>query len=96
VAAFVGVLTAIFSFALLVITLYGSDLTAGDYGVLIGASFAVALLAFGGRWAGVHAPNVTRRNLGLSRFGHCVATLALGMSSLSVLAGLFHLVRHVA
>lgn len=82
VAAFVGVLTAIFSLALLVITSYGSDLTAGDYGALIGASFTVALLAFGGRWAGVRAPNVTRRNLGLSRFGRCAATLALRSLSL--------------
>ena len=77
------------------ITAYGSDLTVTDYADLTAASFATALLAFAGRWAGVRAPNVTRRNLGLSRFERRAATLALSMSSLSILVGLFHLVRHV-
>lgn len=95
VAAFVGVLTAIFAFGLLSITSYGSDLSVRDYTALIGASFVVALLAFGGRSAGVRASIVTRRHLGLSRFGRGAATIALGMSSLSILLGLFHLVSHV-
>lgn len=95
VAAFVGVLAAIFSVGLLLITLYGSDLSVRDYIALIGASFAVALLALGGRWAGVRAPSVTKRNLGLSRFGRGIATIALGTSCLSILAGLFHVLRQV-
>lgn len=94
VAAFVGVLTALFAFGLLAITLYGSDLSVRDYAALVGASFVVALLACGGRWAGVRAPSVTRRHLGLSRFGRGAATIALGMSSLSILVGLLRLVRH--
>jgi len=95
VAAFAGMLAVIFALALLVITSYGSGLSAPDYAGLIGVSSVVALLAFGGRWAGLRAPTVTRRNLGLARFGRVVATLALGMSIIAGLIGAIHLVGHL-
>jgi hypothetical protein len=96
VAAFVGLLTGIFAFGLLMIISYGSGLSVSDYSDLIGASSAVALLACAGRWAGARAPSVTRRHLGLAQFGRGAATLALGMSFVAVLVGVFDLVRHVA
>ncbi len=94
-AAFAGVLAAIFALALLVITSYGSGLSATDYSSLMGASLIVAIAAFGGRWAGLRAPSVTSRNLGLARFGCVVATLALAMSVASVIVGTIHLFRHL-
>ena len=63
VAAFTGALSFIFALSLFAITLFGSGLSVGDYASLIAASFAVALLASGGRRAGIRAHNVTRRNL---------------------------------
>lgn len=94
-AAFVGALTGIVAFALLMIISYGSGLSATDHFDLILASVTVALLAFGGRWAGVRAPRVTRRHLGMAQFGRGATTVALVMSSLAILVGLFDLVRHV-
>ena len=41
---------------------------------------AVAAVGFGSRWAGVRAPAVTRRNLGLAMLGRIVATAAVYMS----------------
>jgi hypothetical protein len=96
VAAFAGALSAIFSLALLAITSFGSRLTVRDYASLIGASLAVAALGFGGRWAGVRAPAVTRRNLGLAMFGRIVAKAAIYMSIASALVAGFHVVRGVA
>lgn len=95
VAAFAGVLAVIFAPALLVITSYGSRFSVTDYAGLIGASSVVAVLAFGGRWAGSRAPTVTGRNLGLARFGRMVASLALGMSIAAALIGAIRLVGHL-
>jgi hypothetical protein len=94
VATFAGVLAAIFALALLLITAYGSGLSMRDYASLIAASLVVACLAFGGRWAGLRAPNVTRRNLGLAGFGRGVATLALATSVAAALVGTIQLIRH--
>jgi len=80
------------SFALLGITSYGSGLSVWDYAGLIGASLVVTVLALGGRRAGLRAPLVIRRNLGLARFGRVVATLALEMSIAAGLVGTIHLV----
>lgn len=93
VAAFAGVLATIFAFALLGITSYGAAPYATDYGSLIGASLIVAIVAYGGRWAGLRAQSVTTRNLGLARFGCVVATVALAMSVASVVVGAVHLLR---
>jgi hypothetical protein len=93
VAAFAGVLAFIFALALLVNAAYPWNFTVKDYVSLIGASVAVALLALGGRWAGVRAPKVTRRNLGLARCGRGVATLALGMSFLAAVLAAFRLIH---
>jgi hypothetical protein len=94
-AAFAGVLAAIFALALLVITSYGSGLPVRDYAGLIAASLVVTVVAFGGRRAGLRAPNVTGRNLSLARFGRVVATLALGMSIAAVLVGATHLISRL-
>ena len=96
VAAFAGALSAIFSLALLAITSFGTGLSVRDYASLIGAPLAVAALGFGGRWAGIRAPAVTRRNLGLAMFGRTVATVAVCMSIASALVAGFHVVRGVA
>ncbi len=95
VAAFAGVLAVIFALGLLVNTSYGSGFSVSDYAGLTGASFIVALVAYGGRRAGMRALGVTTRNLGLARFGTVVATLALGMSIASSLLGVIHLVLHL-
>jgi hypothetical protein len=94
-AAFVGVLTDILALELLVITSFGSGLSATDYFDLILASVTVMLVARAGRWAGVRAPSVTRRHLGMAQFGRGATTVALVMSSLAILVGLFDLVHHV-
>ena len=93
VAAFAGVLAFIFALALLVNAAHPWNFTVKDYVSLIGASVAVALLALGGRWAGVRAPKVTRRNLGLARCGRGAATLALGMSFLAAILAAFRLIH---
>ncbi|MDB6103067.1 MAG: hypothetical protein JWO52_3066 [Gammaproteobacteria bacterium] len=92
-ASFAGVLAFVFALALLLNAAYARDFTGNDYVSVIGASVAVALLALGGRWAGVRAPRVTRRNLGPARLGRGAAMLALGMSLVAALLaaiGLIH------
>jgi hypothetical protein len=84
-AAFAGVLALIFALALLLNVVYARNFTVNDYASVLGASLAVALLALGGRWVGVRAHRVTRRNLSLARFGRGVATLALGMALVAAL-----------
>jgi hypothetical protein len=92
-ASFAGVLSFILALALLLNAAYAWNFTINDNLSVIGASVAVALLALGGRWAGARAPRVTRRNLGLARFGRGAATLSLGMvlaATLLAAIGLIH------
>jgi len=96
VAAFAGTLSALFALALLVITALGAGLSSRDYAGLVAASIVVAILALGGRSAGSRALQVTQRNRWLARLGRAVATLALGMSCVSIGFGVFWLVRHGA
>jgi hypothetical protein len=95
-ASFAGVFALIFALALLLNAVYARNFTATDYLGVIGASVAVTLVALGGRWAGVRAPRVTQRNLGLARIGRGVSMLALSMSLVAALlaaVGLIHGLR---
>lgn len=85
VASFAGVLSFIFALELLLNAAYARNFKVNDYLSVIGASVAVAVLALGGWWAGVRAPRVTHRNLGLARFGRGAAMLALGMALVATL-----------
>ena len=95
VAALAGSLAFIFALAVLVNAAYAWDFTTKDYASLTGASLAVAALAFGGRRAGARAPEVTRRNLGLARFGYGSATLGLGMSLIAALIAAVRLIHQI-
>jgi hypothetical protein len=80
VAAFAGSLALIFAIPVLLFTAYADQLTTTDRAGLLLASLVVAALGYGGRRAGMRAPQVTSRNLILAKFGTCVASLATGMA----------------
>jgi hypothetical protein len=91
----VGSLAFIFALGVLVNAAYPWDFTTKDYASLTGASLALAALAFGGRRAGARAPEVTRRNLGLARFGYGSATLGPDMSLVAALIAAIRLIQQI-
>ncbi len=80
VAAFAGSLALIFAIPVLLFAAYADQFTTTDRAGLLVAALAVAALGYGGRRAGVRAPQVTSRNLILAKFGIFVASLATGMA----------------
>jgi hypothetical protein len=80
VAAFAGSLALIFAIPVLLFTAYADQFTTTDRAGLLLAALMVAGLGYGGRRAGMRAPQVTSRNLTLAKFGSFVASLAIGMA----------------
>lgn len=90
IAAFAGSLALIFAIPVLLFTAYAERLTTTDRAGLLLASLVIAALGYGGRRAGMRAPQVTSRNLILAKFGTFVASLATGMA---LVATIGHTVR---
>ena len=80
VAAFAGSLALIFAIPVLLFTAYADQFATTDRAGLLLAALMVAALGYGGRRAGMRAPQVTSRNLILAKFGGFVASLATGMA----------------
>jgi hypothetical protein len=80
VAAFAGSLALIFAIPVMLFAAYSGHFTTMDRAGLLLAALVVAALGYGGRRAGMRAPQVTSRNLILAKFGTFVASLATGMA----------------
>lgn len=85
VAAFAGSLALIFAIPVLLFATYADQFTTTDRTGLLLAALVVAALGYGGRRAGMRAPQVTSRNLVLAKFGTLVASLATGMALLAAI-----------
>lgn len=75
VAAFAGALALIFAVPVLLFVAYADQFTTTDRAGLLLAALSVAALGYGGRRAGVRAPQVTSRNPNLGEVRHlrCLA-----------------------
>lgn len=85
VAAFAGSLALIFAFPVLLFVAYADQFTTTDRAALLLAALAVAALGYGGRRAGMRAPQVTSRNLILAKFGTFVASFATAMAMVAAI-----------
>ncbi len=80
VAAFAGALALIFATPVLLFAAYPDQFTTTARADLLLAALVVAALGYGGRRAGMRAPQATSRNLILAKFGTFVGSLATGMA----------------